>query len=94
MREVDSGLEGRLRSFLDEVKAQPVPQQLADFVPATVRSGRKVLNVLAGAIAVAVVAASVAVFAIELSGHHAASHRFQLANPWQRALPAHTVQRH
>ena len=70
MPDVDSGLEARLRSFLDEVKAQPLPHELTDFMPATVRSGRKMLNVLAGAVAVAVVAASVAVFAIELSGHH------------------------
>jgi len=72
MSDVDSRLEGRLRSFLDEVKAQPVPPQVADFAPATVRSGRKVLNVLAGTVAVAVVTATVAVFAIELNGHRGA----------------------
>jgi hypothetical protein len=72
MPDVDSRLDHRLRSFLAEIKAQPLPQQLADFKPATVRSGRKVLNVLTGTVAVAVIAASVTVFAIELNGHHGA----------------------
>jgi hypothetical protein len=72
MSDVDPRLEGRLRSFLDEIKGQPLPPQLAHFTPATVRSGRKVLNVLAGAVAVAVVAATVAVFGIELHGRHGA----------------------
>jgi hypothetical protein len=72
MSDVDSRLDGRLRSFLDDIKEQPLPQQLADFVPATVRSGRKVLNILAGTVAVAVVAATVTVFAVELNGHHGA----------------------
>jgi hypothetical protein len=70
MPDVHSPLDRRLRSFLDEIKAQPLPQQLADFKPATVRSGRKVLNVLAGTVAVAVIAATATVFAIELNGHH------------------------
>jgi hypothetical protein len=69
MPDVDSRLDRELRSFLDEIKAQPLPQPLADFHPATVRSGRKVLNVLAGTVAVAVIAATVTVFAIELNGH-------------------------
>lgn len=72
MPDVDSRLDRELRLFLDEIKAQPLPQQLADFKPATVRSGRKVLNVLAGTVAVAVIAATVTVFAIELNGHHGA----------------------
>ena len=70
MGDVDSALDRRLRTFLDEIKAQPLPPQLAEFAPGTVRSGRKVLNVLAGTVAVAVIAATVAVFAIELHGHH------------------------
>jgi hypothetical protein len=70
MPDVDSRLDRRLRVFLDEIKAQPLPRQLADFKPATVRSGRKVLNVLAGTVAVAVIAATATVFAIELNGHH------------------------
>ena len=72
MPDVDSRLDRRLRSFLNEIKAQPLPQQLADFKPATVRSRRKVLNLLAGTVAVAVIAATVMVFAIELNGHHGA----------------------
>jgi hypothetical protein len=72
MPDDDSQLDLRLRSFLDAIKAQPLPHQLADFKPATVRSGRKVLNVLAGSVAAAVIAASVTVFAIELNGHHGA----------------------
>src|ERR1700686_2078760 len=70
MPDVDSRLDGRLRVFLDEIKAQPLPQELAAFNPATVRSGRKVLNVLAGTVAVAVIAATATVFAVELNGHH------------------------
>ena len=72
MPDVDSRLDHRLRSFLDGIKAQPLPPQLAEFTPATVRSGRTVLNVLGGTVAVAVIAATVMVFAIELNGHRGA----------------------
>jgi hypothetical protein len=72
MPDVDSRLDRKLLLFLDEIKAQPLPQQLADFKPATVRSGRRVLNILAGTAAAAVIAATVTVFAIELNGHHGA----------------------
>ena len=88
MPDDDSQLDLRLRSFLDEIKAQPLPHQLADFKPATVRSGRKVLNVLAGSVAAAVIAASVTVFAIELNGHHGAALLFQVAHLRQRAVPS------
>lgn len=72
MPEVDPGLEIGLRSFLNEIKAQPVPRPLADFEPAGVRPRRKALNLFAGAAGVAVIAAGVAVFAVELNGHHGA----------------------
>jgi hypothetical protein len=71
MPEVDPGLETSLRSFLNEIKAQPLPRPLADFEPAGVRPRRKALNLFAGAAGVAVIAAGVAVFALELNGHHA-----------------------
>src|SRR5580700_11433339 len=73
MPDVDSGLDRRLQRFLDEIKAQPLPQQLADFDPASVRSRRTVLNVVAGAVAVAVIAATATVFAVELHGHRGGS---------------------
>jgi len=72
MPDVDSRLDRQLRFFLDEIKAQPLPPQLADFKPASLRSGRKVLNILAGAVAVAVIAATATVFAVELHGHRGA----------------------
>ncbi len=72
MPDVDSRLDRRLQSFFDEIKAQPLPQQVADFKPATVRSVRKGLNFLAGTVAVAVIAATATVFAIELNGHRGA----------------------
>jgi plastocyanin len=67
-----SRLDRRLRLFLHEIQAQPLPQQLADFKPATVHSGRKVLNVLAGTVGVAIIAATTTVFAIEVNGHKGA----------------------
>jgi hypothetical protein len=70
MSDVDSRLDRRLHVFLEGIKAQPVPQQLVDFKPATVRSGRRGLNFLAGAVAACVIAATVTMFAIELNGHH------------------------
>jgi hypothetical protein len=90
MPDVDSRLEGRLRSFLDEVKAHPLPPQLADFTPATVRSGRKVLNVLAGTVAVAVVAATSAVFAIDLHGRHGAGSPIPAGKPAVTSTPKPT----
>jgi hypothetical protein len=48
MSDVDSRLEGRLRSFLEEIEAQPLPPQLAHFTPATVRSEQRVLNAARG----------------------------------------------
>jgi hypothetical protein len=70
MPEVDSGLETSLRSFLNEIKAQPLPRPLAGFDAANVRPRRKGLNLFAATAGVAVIAAGVAVFAVELNGHH------------------------
>src|ERR1022692_1196492 len=82
MPEVDPGLETSLRSFLNEIKAQPLPRPLANFEPAGVRPRRKALNLFAGAAGVAVIAASVAVFAFELNGHHRSEeHTSELQSP-------------
>lgn len=69
MPEIDSPLDTRLQSFFEEIKAQGLPSELAGFKPATARRGRRMLNVFAGAAGIAVVAAGVAVFAVELSSH-------------------------
>jgi hypothetical protein len=90
MPDVDPGLDRRLRSFLDEIKAQPLPQQLADFKPAAVRSGRTVLNVLAATVAVAVIAATVTVFAIELHGHHGTGSPAPAGTPRATSTPKPT----
>jgi hypothetical protein len=47
MPEVDPGLETRLRTFLNEIKAQPLPRRVAGFEPASVRPRRKTLNLFA-----------------------------------------------
>jgi hypothetical protein len=70
MSEVDPGLETNLRSFLNEIKVQPLPRTLAEFGPSGLRPRRKVVNLFAGLLGGAVIAASVAVFAFELTGHH------------------------
>jgi hypothetical protein len=70
MSDLDPRLDGRLRSFLDEIKAQHAPPRLAGFRPATVRRGPKVLNLFAGATGVVVILVSVVVFAAELNTRH------------------------
>jgi hypothetical protein len=70
MSDLDPRLDGRLQSFLDEIRAQRIPPRLAGFRPASARPGRKVLNFIAGATGALVIAASIAVFAAELNGHH------------------------
>jgi hypothetical protein len=70
MSHVDDGLEASLRSFLNEIKAQPLPRPLAEFDPSGLRLRRRMVNLFAGLIGAAVIAASVAVFAFELTGHH------------------------
>jgi hypothetical protein len=69
MADLDPRLDGRLQSFLDEIKAQRVPPRLAGFRPAAARPGRKLLNFVAGATGIVVIATSIAVFAAELNGH-------------------------
>ncbi|HEY6468599.1 MAG TPA: hypothetical protein VI434_02420 [Candidatus Dormibacteraeota bacterium] len=69
MLDVDDRLESDLRSFLDAIKAEPLPRQLAEFRPATVRSKNRLLHRFVGAVGIAVVAAAVVLFAIELTGH-------------------------
>ncbi len=70
MPDIDSPLDTRLQSFFEEIKAQGLPGQLAAFKPGTARTGRRLLNLFAGAAGIAVVAAGVAAFAVELNGHH------------------------
>jgi hypothetical protein len=70
MLETESPFDGRLRAFFGEIKTQGVPQPLVGFRPARVRSRRPMLNLFAAAAGVGVIAAGVAVFAVELGGHH------------------------
>jgi hypothetical protein len=70
MPDIDSPLDTRLQSFFEDIKRQGLPSQLADFKPATAGAGQRMLNLFAGAAAIAFVAAGVALFAVELNGHH------------------------
>ena len=70
MPDIDSPLDTRLQSFFAEIKGQGLPSQITSFNPATAHAGRRMLNLFAGAAGIAVVAASVAAFAVELNGHH------------------------
>src|ERR1700683_1238800 len=72
MSEVDPGLETSLRSFLNEIKVQPLPRTLAEFGPSGLRPRRRMLNLFAGAAGIAIVATTVTVFAFELTSHHGA----------------------
>jgi hypothetical protein len=70
MLDLDPGLDARLRALFDQIESDALTSPLTVFDPAPKRKGRRTINLFAGALAIAVVAASVAAFAIELSSHH------------------------
>jgi hypothetical protein len=69
MIDMDPGLRNRLRAKYDRIKAENLPPKLANFDPIVGRPRREVLNLMIGAAAIAVVAAGVAAFGLQLSGH-------------------------
>jgi hypothetical protein len=69
MIDMDAELRNKLRAKYDRIKAENPPATLANFDPIVARPRRKVLNLLIGAAAIAVVAAGIATFALQLSAH-------------------------
>jgi hypothetical protein len=65
---MDPELRNKLRAKYDRIKAESPPASLANFDPLVARPHRKVLNLMIGAAAIAVVAAGIATFALQLSG--------------------------
>jgi hypothetical protein len=70
MLDLDPGLDARLRAFFDQIERDALTSALTDFDPATEPKGRRTINLFAGALGIAVIAAGAVVFAIELNGHH------------------------
>jgi hypothetical protein len=69
MIEIDSELERKLRGKFVRIDAESPPQALINFRPTSVRRRHRRLNFIVAAGAIAVVAAGVAAFGLELSGH-------------------------
>jgi hypothetical protein len=69
MIDIGPRLESRLRDKFDRVDAQTPPVRLMSFEPTATRRRHRSLNVIVGVGAIAVVAAGVAAFGLELSGH-------------------------
>jgi hypothetical protein len=69
MIDMDPELRIKLRAKYDRIKAENPPAALANFDPLVARPSRKVLNLMIGAAAIAVVAAGIATFALQLSAH-------------------------
>jgi hypothetical protein len=69
MIDIDPRLDSRLRSKYERIEAGSLPPALADFDPAVASPRRRGLNLMTGIAAIAVVAAGLASFALEVSGH-------------------------
>jgi hypothetical protein len=69
MIDIDPRLDSKLRSKYDRIDAESVPPALANFDPAVASPRRRGLNLMTGIGAAAVVAAGLATFALEVSGH-------------------------
>jgi hypothetical protein len=71
MVDIGPGLESKLRAFFEHIEASTPPSGLTDIEPAAPdRTRRPMLNLFAGVAAAAVVAAGIAVFAVELRSHN------------------------
>ena len=70
MVEIDPGLDTRLRAYFDHIEASTPPSNLTDAEAYAPHRRRGMINLFAGLAAVAVVAASVTLFAVELRNHH------------------------
>lgn len=69
MVELEPQLERKLRDKFARIDAASPPQALINFRPTTARRRHRRLNFIVGAGAIAVVAAGIAAFGLELSGH-------------------------
>ncbi len=79
MLDIDSGLDSKLQAFFDYIEASPPPPALADITTPAPSRRRRTINLVAGLAAVAVVAASITLFAVGLGNRHA---------PAKSSLPA------
>jgi hypothetical protein len=71
MVEMDPGLDTKLRAFFDRIEASPAPSALTDIATPAPSRRRRTINLVVGFAAVAVVAAGVTLFGVELGNHHA-----------------------
>jgi hypothetical protein len=71
MLDLDPGLDTKLRAFFEQIEASPLPSTLTDTATPAPSRRRRTINLVAGFAAIAVVAAGVTLFGIELSKHHA-----------------------
>jgi hypothetical protein len=69
MVEIDPGLDARLGAFFDHYGAEAMPSRLATFDQSAKPKRRSAVQLFAGAISVAVIAAGIAVLTIELRSH-------------------------
>lgn len=69
MIDVEPRLDGMLRAKYERIEGENPPQRLIDFDPSAERPRRRTFNLLAGLAGIAVVAAGVALFGVELNGH-------------------------
>jgi hypothetical protein len=81
MIDIDPRLDSKLRSKYDRIEAESLPPALANFDPAVASPRRRGLNLMTGIAAVAVVAAGLATFALEVSGHLHSPTSAPAANP-------------
>ncbi len=79
MVDIDPALDTKLRAFFEHIEASPAPPGLTNVDVTAPARGRRSINLLAGVAAAAVVAGSVAVFAIALRSHDG-SRRFDDAS--------------
>lgn len=71
MVDIDPGLDTKLRAFFERIEACPPPSALTDIRTPAPSRRRRTINLVAGVAAVAVVTASVTLFAVELGNRHA-----------------------
>jgi hypothetical protein len=69
MIDIGPRLDSRLRAKFARIDAEPPPPRLTSFQPSATRRRHRSLNVIVGLAAIAVVAAAVVAFALELGGH-------------------------
>jgi hypothetical protein len=88
MVDIDPALDTKLRAFFERIEASPAPPGLTNVDVTAPARGRRSINLLAGVAAAAVVAGSVAVFAIALRSHEApAASTTPRASPSTSTLP-------